>query len=72
MLKYGARWNTTNPLLIEFACIKAGGRFTDPDSGKKAGLGLAHHLKEAQTLLWPDLAHHRWTDLILNHFAEPE
>lgn len=71
MIRYGARWPNDNPLLIELYCIRAGGRFPDPSgSGRMCGRGLEFHIREAQKLLWPEKEHHRWSDLILHHFAQ--
>lgn len=62
--KYGCQWPPgTDPLKIEFACIRHGGRWEHKD--KPCGLGLFHHYREAQSLLWPKSDHHRWSDLIL-------
>ena len=64
--KYGAMWDEgTHPLEIERFCIRKGGRWTW-DNGVTAGLGMFHHFKEMQSILWPEDDHHRWSDLILS------
>jgi len=56
-IKYGIRWkDTTNPLNIEFYCIR---------NYQAWGLNLFDHYINAQKLLWPHLQHHRWSDLML-------
>jgi hypothetical protein len=68
--RYGARWAAgTSDLEIEFGCIRKGGKWTGK-SGGECGMGLFHHYKEAQKLLWPDDDHHRWSDLGLQRIVE--
>lgn len=63
--KYGAMWAAGYDLLqLEFDCIQRKGHWRSK-TGKECGLGLFHHYKEAQKLLWPDDYHHRWSDLEL-------
>jgi len=67
--KYGLRFDPqTSALEIEFQFIRAGGHIEI--GGVKYGEGLFHHFKAAQTLLWPDDDHHRWSDLILKTILE--
>lgn len=42
-------------------------RFDNP-----CGMGLFHHYKEAQRILWPEDDHHRWSDLGLQRICENE
>lgn len=60
--RYGWQWDAgTSDLEIEFACIRAGG----------SRLGLFHHYRKAQQLLWPEGEdHHRWSDLMLQTILE--
>ena len=46
--------------MLEFDCIKVGGV-----ANGMRGTGLFPHYKSAQSLLWPEDDHHRWSDLIL-------
>lgn len=46
------------------ACIKLGGSWVT-ETGP-AGLGKFFHYKELQKIIWPNLYHHKWTDLILH------
>jgi len=67
--KYGLRFDpSTSALEIEFQFIRAGGHIEI--GGVKYGEGLFHHFKAAQTLLWPDEDHNRWSDLILKTILE--
>lgn len=64
-LKYGLKWDAdTDDLKIEFAMIRKGGKFEL--NGRQWGEGLMFHYKAAQTLMWPEDDHHRWSDLILS------
>lgn len=63
--RYGRTWPASfTPLMVELACIQKGGKWTAKD-GKECGAGLFEHYRNAQTLLWPDDDHHRWSDMIL-------
>src|ERR1041384_100047 len=65
ILKYGLEWpEGSHPLEIEFAMIRNGGYF------EGYGEGLFQHYKNAQTLIWPEEDHHRWSDLILRTILE--
>jgi hypothetical protein len=67
--KYGLTWpHGTEALKVEFWMIQHGGKFVR--DGKEFGLGLFHHYKEAQRLLWPNLDNHKWSDLILQGILE--
>ena len=66
--KYGAVWNTTDPLRIELACINKGGKWKL--GNQELGSGLEHHYTEAIKLLWPNFHWHRWTRLMLKCFVE--
>ena len=66
--KYGVRFAPdTDPLEIEMEMIRRGGQWQLPD-GRTAGLGMFHHFKATQSLLWPEDDHHRWSDLILKEY----
>ena len=70
ILKYGIRFAPDTDLLeIEMEMIRRGGQWKLPD-GRLAGLGTFHHFKAAQSLLWPEDDHHRWSDLILKEYLE--
>lgn len=67
--RYGLLWPLrTDPLKLEFYMIQHGGRIVKKD--RECGLGLFHHYREAQRLLWPEDDHHRWSDLILKNILE--
>lgn len=73
--KYGLEWTVEDEPQIDLAIIQKGGSFvydgSDPKmKGKKIGLGLFHHFKEFESLVWPDDDHHRWSDLILKTALE--
>lgn len=60
--KYGIKWTyTTDPLTIELYCIR---------NYQAWGLNLFQHYINAQMLLWPELEHHRWSNLILKTILE--
>lgn len=63
--KYGLKFDASlTPLEIEFCMIRWN---SDLVAGpNKYGNGLFYHFREAQTLLWPDEDHNRWSDLILS------
>ena len=60
--KYGLDW-TCHPLDIERYCIRRGGKWTA--NGQTYGMGLFHHFKELEKILWPEEYHNRWTDWML-------
>jgi hypothetical protein len=68
--KYGWLWSPefTDHLQIEFYILRQGGTFED--KGVTFGKGMFHHFREAQSLLWPDDDHHRWSDLVLKTMCE--
>lgn len=63
-----------DPLAIELAAIKA--LTEDPSAGKweyrgrKCGMTVPIHVKNAMKLLWPDMYFHRWTDTIIEEFLK--
>lgn len=61
--KYGAVWDTDNPVLIEMGCIRAGGLWRIENT--PCGKGLLYHRKELCRLLWPDDDDHRWSALAM-------
>lgn len=69
-IKYGALWaDGLDALQIEQACIVRNGRWTNT-KGVECGLGLFHHYKAAQKLMWPEDDHHRWSDLMLSEILQ--
>jgi hypothetical protein len=64
VVKYELEWKDTNPLDIERHCIRKGGKWIE--GGKTYGLGLFHHYRALESILWPDDYHNRWTDWMLN------
>ena len=69
LTKYGLTWpESYDALRIELYVISKGGFFLK--DGKRFGVNLNYHHKQAQTLLWPDDDWHRWADLILKTFSE--
>jgi hypothetical protein len=67
---YGAAWDRSlDSLEIELECIRRGGRWQFP-SGQWAGIGLFQHYKNAQSLLWREDDHHRWSDLGLRSILD--
>lgn len=69
--KYGAKWNPTTDLGIEFACIQKGGKWINA-AGVECGAGLFTHYRNAISLLWPEDDHHRWSDQALRALIEEE
>lgn len=68
--QYGAPWpERYDKLMVEFACIRKGGIWKAAD-GTDRGKGLFHHYRAAQSLMWPDDDHHRWSDLLLQAFLD--
>lgn len=67
-VKYGYRWaDGTDPLVIEFSMIRMGAAKL-----KAVGSDLFTHFRNAQSLIWPEDDHHRWSDLALRSFTENE
>src|SRR6185369_3396708 len=56
--------NAPDHLEIEFEMIR---RIYDR---KYVGFGLFYHFKAAQSLIWPEDDHHRWSDLILKEYLD--
>ncbi len=68
--KYSALWpDHLDALQIEQACIVRGGKWLNK-AGAECGLGLFHHYKAAQKLMWPEDDHHRWSDLMLSEILQ--
>src|SRR6267378_845915 len=66
--KYGLWWRPTHhPLWMEMEMIRKGGHWKN-SKGVLVGLGLEFHFKAALKLLWPEIVHHKWTDLFIEHF----
>lgn len=65
--KYNAKWDTEDPIRIEIGCIVKGGEWKKKN-GDTCGMGLFHHYKELQKLLWPEKKWHKWNDLLLENF----
>lgn len=66
--KYGASWDTDNPVLIEMGCIRAGGVWRQDTV--VCGKGLLFHRRELARLLWPDDDDHRWAQLAMKVLTE--
>lgn len=67
--KYGLQWPLgTDALKVEFYMIQNGGQWKIGNT--TVGMGLFHHYKEAQKLLWPEDDHHRWSDLFLSSVCQ--
>lgn len=67
-LKYGVWWSPyATPPLIELQMISKGGRWKKQD-GTIAGLGLAHHYRRFQELVWPERIWEKGP--FKNHWAE--
>lgn len=68
--KYGFYWaeRFTDDLMIEFELCRRGGSFEQENT--TIGNGLFYHFREAQSLLWPEDDHHRWSDLMLKTICE--
>lgn len=68
--KYGASWATGDPIRIEMACIRNGGTWVSPKTGKTCGEGLLHHYSELWKALWPYDYDTKWSRLILSEFIK--
>jgi hypothetical protein len=68
--KYGYTWDPafTDDLMIEMEMIRHNGCLKV--NGQTYGKGLFYHFREAQSLLWPEDDHHRWSDLMLETMCE--
>lgn len=71
MQKYGLNFGPEyTELHIEFFMIRSGGKWIE--NGHDYGLGLFEHYRRAETLIWPDDDHHRWSDLGLSTITNNE
>lgn len=67
--KYGGLWPANlDPLRIEIACIRKGGRWKT-EEGKEVGAGLFQHYLNFQKLVWPEKKWHKWNHLLLEQFC---
>lgn len=67
MLHYGLQFpETATALEIELSFIRSGGYFTL--NGAKYGEGMYYHIRQMQSILWPEDDHHRWSDLALREY----
>lgn len=67
---YGALWNyLLQPAQIEVSMIRKGGSYK-LKSGKVIGNGLAFHMKRLISLIWPEIAWHKWNTLILEQWCK--
>ena len=65
----GVRW-TVPWIEIQRECIRRGGEWLD-SKGRKCGLGLFHHFKEFETLLYGgEKIWHKWNELQLKAYLE--
>jgi hypothetical protein len=69
MIRYGLSFpDKQDPLELEMRFIRGGGYMMV--AGKRWGNGMFYHMKAAQTLIWPEDDHHRWSDLILTELLK--
>jgi hypothetical protein len=69
IFKYGKTWPALmHPAAIELHMIRGGGQFMWKNV--KVGLGLFHHYKALQDILWPGKPWHRWRLLTLECFVK--
>ncbi len=66
--RYGVKWTDSNPVAIELACIRKGGKWKNK-FGQDCGAGLAAHIKQFTKLVWPWVKQHRWFDLLIEEFS---
>lgn len=60
IVRYGARFAPrSSDIDIELACIRKDGQWTGA-SGQPCGLGLAHHFRQLDRLLWPADVYDEW------------
>lgn len=68
--RYGALWpDDTDPLQLEFECIRRGGTWENAN-GEKCGLGKLEHYLNARSMIWPNRYRHRWTELIYKEILQ--
>lgn len=68
--KYGLKWPANaEPLQIEMAMIKKGGRFKVGEL--EYGNGLVFHYEQMRQMIWPELDSHRWHNLIISEVRRP-
>jgi hypothetical protein len=68
--KYGVIWaGHATAIDIELECIRRGGKWKNK-AGVDCGDGLFNHYRNAQSILWPEDSHNRWSDLVLKSILE--
>jgi hypothetical protein len=68
---YGHNWSGNDPVAIEMACIRKGGRWKN-EEGAECGNGNFFHYRRLMQLLWPGEWWSRWDDLIVQELtAQP-
>ena len=71
-LVYGLWWpKFLDPLEIEFKMCRKGGRWKS-ESGKTYGEGLFFHYRRAMQLMWPEVVWHKWNNLIVEKYCDPD
>lgn len=67
--KYGWEWDgNATDLDIELQAMRWKGHWRANKQSPWCGLGLFQHFRNAMTLCWPEDDHHRWSDLVLQHY----
>src|SRR5678815_6076232 len=68
--RFGLFWPAVTPMItVHLHFIRQGG-FQKKSTGEIAGAGMDYHMREAQSLLWPNDDWHPWRELTLKSFCE--
>lgn len=69
--KYGLKFPAdTTDLEIEMYCIERGGQWKKKTDGTLAGMGMLHHWRKFQEIVWPDKEWHKWSELQLECYLK--
>jgi hypothetical protein len=69
---YGLNWaKYLDPLEIEFTMCRKGGKWVGKN-GITYGDGLFAHFKRAIQLMWPEVVWHKWNELIISKYCDPD
>jgi hypothetical protein len=68
---YNTYWEPLlSPVTVEATMIRKGGQYRNKDNGLIVGNGLFFHFKRFISMVWPEHAWHKWSELALKTYLE--